>query len=261
MSNSESDVVLCEEQEGVAVVTLNRPQALNAFNDAMRNALLETLRRLAEVAWVRAIVLTGAGRGFNAGADLREFTADASQVDRQLAGQYHPGVRAIIDCPKPVIAAVEGFVSGIGAAYVLASDLVVMSEAAFMHLPFQTIALIPDGGLCWQLARAVGHQRAFEMAVDSQRWSAERCRELGLVNRVVPAGTALAEARSWAARLAAGSAPAIAALKRSLRAAAAQSLDESLALETQLQRSCVLNPDFGEGLRAFFEKRPPQFRR
>jgi 2-(1,2-epoxy-1,2-dihydrophenyl)acetyl-CoA isomerase len=253
--------VLCEIGAGVAVVTLNRPQAVNALNESLRVGLRDTLQRLSAAPEVRAIVLTGAGRGFSAGADLREFTEDASQVDRQLAGQYHPTVRAIIDAPKPVIAAVEGFVSGIAGAYVLAADLVVMSEAAFLHLPFHTIALIPDGGLCWFVARALGHQRAFEMAVDCQRLPAARCLELGLVNRVVPAGSALGAAREWAARLATGPAMATAALKRMLRAAPLASLDQSLEMEVRLQRECIGQPDFLEGVRAFLEKRPPRFGR
>jgi 2-(1,2-epoxy-1,2-dihydrophenyl)acetyl-CoA isomerase len=259
VTSSDGDGVLCEVHDGVAVVTLNRPQAVNALNEPLRVGLRDTLQQLAVAPEVRAIVLTGAGRGFSAGADLREFTVDASQVDRQLAGQYHPAVRTIMDSPKPVIAAVEGFVSGIAGAFVLAADLVVMSEEAFLHLPFQTIALIPDGGLCWFVARALGHQRAFEMAVESQRWSAARCLELGLVNRAVPAGTALTAAREWAARLAAGPAMATAALKRALRAAPTRTLDESLALEVQLQRECIHHPDFAEGVRAFLEKRPPRF--
>lgn len=258
-TGDEGEGVLCEVQDGVAVVTLNRPQAINALNEPLRVGLRDTLQRAMAAPEVRAIVLTGAGRGFSAGADLREFKADAGQVDQHLSGQYHPAVRSIMDGPKPVIAAVEGFVSGIAGAFVLASDLVVMSEQAFLHLPFHTIALIPDGGLCWFAARALGHQRAFEMAAETQRWSAARCLELGLVNRVVPAGTALAAAREWAARLAAGPAAATAALKRALRAAATGTLEQSLELEVRLQHECIRHPDFVEGVRAFLEKRPPRF--
>ncbi len=254
--------VVCEIGDGVAVVTLNRPQAVNALNEPLRIALRDTMRRLAADAGVRAIVLGGAGRGFSAGADLKEFgSAAAEQVDTQLADQYHATVRAIIDAPQPVIAAVEGFASGVAGALVLACDLVVMSEAAYLHLPFHTIALIPDGGLCWFAARALGHARAFEMAVESQRMPAARCLELGLVNRLVPAGGALATAREWAARLARGPATANTALKRMLRAAPTRTLDESLQMEVQLQRECASHPDFAEGVRAFLEKRPPRFGR
>lgn len=252
--------VLCEVADGVATVTLNRPQAVNALNESLRVGLRDTLRRVVATREVRAIVLTGAGRGFSAGADLKEFSgAAAEQVDRQLADQYHATVRALMDAPQPVIAAVEGFVSGVAGAFVLASDLVVMSEAAYLHLPFHTIALIPDGGLCWFTARALGHARAFEMAVESQRMPAARCLELGLVNRLVPAGAALAAAREWAAYLARGPATANAALKRMLRAAPTRTLDESLQMELQLQRECASHPDFAEGVRAFLDKRPPRF--
>jgi 2-(1,2-epoxy-1,2-dihydrophenyl)acetyl-CoA isomerase len=252
--------VLCEVADGVATVTLNRPQAVNALNESLRVGLRDALRRVVATRDVRAIVLTGAGRGFSAGADLKEFSgAAAEQVDRQLADQYHATVRALMEAPQPVIAAVEGFVSGVAGAFVLASDLVVMSEAAYLHLPFHTIALIPDGGLCWFTARALGHARAFEMAVESQRMPAARCLELGLVNRLVPAGGALAAAREWAARLARGPATANAALKRMLRAAPTRTLDESLKMELQLQRECASHPDFAEGVRAFLDKRPPRF--
>jgi 2-(1,2-epoxy-1,2-dihydrophenyl)acetyl-CoA isomerase len=157
-----SDGVLCEVRDGVAVVTLNRPQAVNALNEPLRVGLRYTLQRVSAAPEVRAIVLTGAGRGFSAGADLKEFTVDASQVDRQLAGQYHPAVRTIMGSPKPVIAAVEGFVSGIAGAFVLAADLVVMSEGRSCTA-VQTIAH-PDGGLCFVARRWA--QRAFEMAIE-----------------------------------------------------------------------------------------------
>jgi 2-(1,2-epoxy-1,2-dihydrophenyl)acetyl-CoA isomerase len=252
-----SDILYAEEGP-VALITLNRPDSLNAFNQAARLALIEALRRAAESGAVRAVVLSGAGKGFSAGADLTE-PLPPDGVATVLEKEYSPGILAIEQLPKPVIAALHGFAAGIGMSYVLACDLVVMGEKSFMQIPFAKIGLVPDGGLCWQLARRLGHRLAFELAMEGERLAAARCRELALVNRVVADEKVLEEAKAWALGLA-GKAPiAMAATKRALRAAGAGTLEEIMTLEARLQQHCVTSTDFKEGVTAFFEKRAARF--
>ena len=256
---SEAAVVVYETEGAIARVTLNRPTALNAFDAQLRSQLTAALERAAVDGAVRAVVLTGAGRAFSSGADLKAGMQSGADTRRQLLEEYAPSVNAIATMPKPVIAAVEGFVAGVGCAHVLASDLVVMAEDAFFLLPFSNIALIPDGGLTWLLERRLGHRIAFELAADAQRVSATRCRELGLVNRVVPKGTALGSASEWANRLAAGPPLALAHTKRLLRQCPALDLPGAQRYEADAQSECIDSKDFREGVDAFFAKRPPQF--
>ncbi len=255
-------VVLYEQRGAVALLTLNRPEVLNSFNQELRLQLAAALTRAAAAPGIGAVVLGAAGRAFSAGADLKAM--DPSQINgeevrRQLEEEYGAGIKAIMDMSKPVIAAVEGLVAGIGCAYMLASDLVVMADDAYFTLPFHNIGLIPDGGINWLLERQLGARRAFELAVDCERVPAARCRELGLVNRVVPKGTALEAALQWAARLAARAPLAIVHTKRLLRQAATVSYAQALPAEAAAQQQCADSRDFREGVAAFLEKREPRF--
>jgi 2-(1,2-epoxy-1,2-dihydrophenyl)acetyl-CoA isomerase len=256
---SDDPVVMYEVEGAIARITLNRPDALNAFDASLRSQLTAAFERAAADQAVRAIVLTGAGRAFSSGADLKAGMKDGAEIQRQLLEEYAPSVNAIVGISKPVIAAVEGFVAGVGCAHVLASDLVVMAEDAFLLLPFSSIALIPDGGLTWLLERRLGHRIAFELAADAQRVSASRCRELGLVNRVVPKGMAGATADEWAQRLASGAPLALAHTKRLLRESATLDLRQAQRREAEAQSQCIDSEDFREGVRAFFAKRTPEF--
>ncbi|MBS0388118.1 MAG: enoyl-CoA hydratase/isomerase family protein [Proteobacteria bacterium] len=253
----------CYEQRGaVALITLNRPEALNSFDAALRLQLAAALQRAAADAAVRALVLTGAGRAFSAGADLKAMgagKADGDEVSRQLNDEYGTGIRAIIDMPKPVIAAVEGLVAGIGCAFVLASDLVVMAEDSYFTLPFHNIGLVPDGGINWLLERQLGARRAYEFSVDCTRVAAARCLELGLANRVVAKGAAVETALQWAERLAQRAPLALQHSKRLLREAGRVSFDESYRSEVGAQSQCINSGDFREGVAAFLAKREPRF--
>ncbi|MDE2221166.1 MAG: enoyl-CoA hydratase/isomerase family protein [Gammaproteobacteria bacterium] len=261
MSEAQAPVVL-ERRGAVALLTLNRPEALNAFDGALRTQLAAVLQRVAVDPEVRAVVLTGAGRAFSAGADLKAMgagKADGGEVRRQLDQEYGAGVRAIIGMDKPVIAAVEGLVAGIGCAFVLASDLVVMADDAYFTLPFHNIALVPDGGINWLLERQVGARRAFEFAVDCTRLAAGRCQELGLANRVVAKGTAVDTALQWAARLAQRAPLALMHSKRLLRAAGGVGFADSFQAEIEAQAQCIDSADFREGVAAFLARREPRF--
>jgi 2-(1,2-epoxy-1,2-dihydrophenyl)acetyl-CoA isomerase len=251
-----------EQRDAVLSITLNRPEALNAFNETLRVQLGQALERAAADPQLRAVVLAGAGRAFSAGADLKAMHATqnlGAEVRRQLEDEYGPAIKAIVAMDKPVIAAVEGLVAGIGCAYVLASDLVVMADDAYFTLPFHNIGLVPDGGINWLLERQIGARRAFELAVDCTRVGAARCQELGLVNRVVPKGTAAEAALQWAARLVQRAPLAIKHSKRLLRLAATASFAQSLGNEIEAQSQCIESDDFREGVAAFLEKREPRF--
>lgn len=256
------NVVLYEQRNAVALITLNRPEVLNSFNQALRLESASALRRAGADPAVSAVVLTAAGRAFSAGADLKAMDPrqiDGEEVRRQLEEEYGAGLKAIIDMDKPVIAAVEGLVAGIGCAYVLASDLVVMAEDAYFTLPFHNIGLIPDGGINWLLERQLGARRAFELAVECERIPAARCHELGLVNRVTQRGAAAESALQWASRIAARAPLAIRHTKKLLRQAAGVDYVQSVRAEAIAQMQCANSEDFREGVAAFLEKRPPRF--
>ena len=255
-------VVLYEQRAAVALVTLNRPEVLNSFNQALRLESAAALARAAAEPTVAAVVLTAAGRAFSAGADLKAMDprqVTGAEVRRQLEEEYGAGLKAIMDMRKPVIAAVEGLVAGIGCAYMLACDLVVMAEDAYFTLPFHNIGLIPDGGITWLLERQIGARRAFELAADCGRVPAARCLELGLVNRVVPKREATQAALQWANRLAARAPLALEHTKKLLRHAAATDYAQSLRAEAMAQMQCADSQDFREGVAAFLEKREPRF--
>lgn len=251
--------VLYEERGRVAVVSLNRPDALNAFTHEMRVGLIEAFNRVAAAEHIRAVVLTGAGRGFSAGADLKALPPQGVEVAAMLEKEFGPGLLAIAALPKPVIAAVNGFASGIGAAYVLASDIVMLGEKAFLQLPFAKIGLVPDGGLTWLFAQRVGPRLTFELALSGDRIPAARCVELGLANRAVPDAELLSEALALAEKLTDAAPLSVAGTKRLLRQAPSLDFAGAILAEAAIQKDCIDSQDFRDGVKAFFDKRPPKF--
>lgn len=255
-----AEAVLYEVRDNVATVTMNRPDALNAFDDHLRTGLLGALKRAEADAAVRAVVLTGAGRAFSAGADLRSMGEPAgSEVGRMLREEYNPAILTISTMPKPVVAAVRGFATGIGLGYALACDVVVMGRNAFFQVPFARIGLVPDGGVTWQLAQALGPRLTFELALSGERMTAERCLQLGLANRLVEDEQVIANATTWAGELALAAPLALAAFKRTLRGAVTNDLATTLSEEAKTQIGCVDSKDFREGVSAFFDKRAARF--
>jgi 2-(1,2-epoxy-1,2-dihydrophenyl)acetyl-CoA isomerase len=246
---------------GVATVTLDRPDALNALTVPLKEALIATFRELAGSATVRTVILTGEGRAFCAGQDLRErLDPGAVPLDAELRERYNPLIRAILDSPKPVVAAVNGVAAGAGASIAFACDLRIAADSARFVLAFGQVGLIPDSGATWTLQRLVGLSKAIEFSLLPDPLSAADAERLGLVVRVVPAADLAAEARALANRLAALSPGAVARTKRAIAAAAESTLEEALALEATLQGEAGAHPDHAEGIAAFVAKRAPQFR-
>ena len=255
-----SEVLLMERRDRVAIVTLNRPDVLNGFNTELRLALRAAIDEVEKDAHVRAVVLTGAGRGFSSGADLKtEAMTSGAQVERMINEEFGAALRAIARMPKPVIAAVNGFATGIGGSFALACDLVVMGEGAFFQVPFQKIGLVPDGGLTWLLAERLGHRRAFELAVTGERIAASRCLEWGLCNRVVPDEQVVTAAVGWATELCDAAPIALGYMKQLLRSAPGMGFEQTIRAEAHLQAPCIDSHDFREGVDAFREKRAARF--
>ncbi len=243
----------------VALVVLNRPDAMNAFNADLRAELAEALQRAGSDPAVRAVVLAGNGRVFSAGADLKAGFPDGNQVRKQLREEYRPGLVAIADMEKPVISAIHGSAAGIGLSFALAADLSVMGEGAFLLSPFSNIGLIPDGGATWLLPRALGYGRAFQVAVENERVSAQVCLETGLVNRVVADDRVRDEALEWAHSLSERAPRALGLTKKAMRRAASLDFADSIDFEAELQSECIDSEDCKEGVSAFLEKRKPKF--
>jgi 2-(1,2-epoxy-1,2-dihydrophenyl)acetyl-CoA isomerase len=251
---------LYEQRGAVALISLNRPDNLNSFNNALRIELKKAVARAAADDAIRAVVLTGAGRGFSAGADLAagEMPTPAGVVV-QLEQEYGPAVLDLAQMPKVTIAAVNGFAAGIGVGFALACDLVLMGESAFLQVPFNRIGLVPDGGVCWQLVDRVGHRRALEISLEAERLTAARCVELGLANRAVPDAQVLAAALEWAERIAQAAPIAVRQTKHVMRKAATSTLAQTISDEAQAQSHCIGSDDFKEGVVAFLQKRPAKF--
>ncbi|MEY2512680.1 MAG: 2-(1,2-epoxy,2-dihydrophenyl)acetyl-CoA isomerase [bacterium] len=243
---------------GVATVTLDRPEALNAQTRASRRALVRDLRTLSGDAAVRCVVLTGEGRAFCAGQDLREKGALAN-VDETIRESYVPIIEALVEMPKPVIAAVNGAAAGAGLSFALACDIRYLAEDAVLMMAFSNIALVPDSGGSWLLPRIVGYARAFELAATGRRVRSEEALALGLAQRVLPRDELLPAVHELAATLAARPTLALAWTKRLLRAAEDSPLADVMELEAQLQAAAVETSDHAEGVAAFLAKREPRF--
>jgi 2-(1,2-epoxy-1,2-dihydrophenyl)acetyl-CoA isomerase len=258
-----SDTVLLDTAEGVATVTLNRPQALNSFTSELKDALVETVTRVAEDDTIRAVVLTGAGRAFSAGQDLREHAEMLTTGDRSplstVREQYNPLVLKLATMPKPVVAAVNGMAAGAGASLTFAADFRIAADGAKFLLAFANVGLALDSGASWTLPRLIGHARATAMALLAEPVTATHALEMGLVNAVVPDDTVLAAAQELAAKLAAGPTRAYAAIKQQLHFAANATLFDALDKEGDLQNELGATEDHRNATAAFVRKERPVF--
>jgi 2-(1,2-epoxy-1,2-dihydrophenyl)acetyl-CoA isomerase len=243
----------------VLTITLNRPDVLNALNRAVHDGIHQALQQAADDPVVRAVVITGAGRGFCVGQDLQEFRGGAGDVADNLRRNYHRNVLAIRALEKPVIAAVNGAAAGAGLSLALACDVRIASDAASFVPAFINIGLVPDSGGTWLLRRLLGTGRAFEWLTTGRRLSPEEARQWGLVSEVVQDDELPARAQEVAELYAAMPTRAVWETKRLLDSAETSTFEEQLELEARTQSTMTRTPDFYEGTTAFLEKRPPAF--
>ncbi len=257
------ETLIWEQSGGAGRLTLNRPGSLNAWTDALGRELKHVIEHEAADPSVRAVLVTGAGRGFSSGADLKSELDPAGDgmpdLGRELRGVYHPAIAGILRLPKPVVAAVNGPAVGLGASLALACDLVLAAQSAYFGLAFVNIGLMPDGGSTALVPAAVGKARAFQMALLGERVPAEQALAWGLVNSVLPDGELMTEARALVERLAAGPTRSYAGSKRALNNYIYGDLDAQLELEAELQHGLARTRDFIEGAGAFRAKRVPTF--
>jgi 2-(1,2-epoxy-1,2-dihydrophenyl)acetyl-CoA isomerase len=253
------ETLLVESRDGVRVITLNRAEVLNAISAQLGTELLDALREAERGADVRCVLLTGAGRGFCAGADLREQAPGQTSVGDLLRTRYNGIVLRMRTMEKPVVAAVNGVAAGAGCNLALAADVRLASDRASFIEAFSRVGLIPDSGGTWLLPRLVGTGRALEMMFFAEPLDGAAAERLGLVNRVVPHDDLMPRALEWAARLAAGPTRAYGLTKRGVNQAISSTLADSLEYEAQLQEIASRTEDHREGVAAFLAKRQPAY--
>ncbi|MCO5105935.1 MAG: enoyl-CoA hydratase-related protein [Burkholderiaceae bacterium] len=253
--------VLYESGEGIATITLNRPDVLNALDDALIRGLRDAVDRAGRDAGVRAVLLTGAGRGFSSGADLASVPPSPSlDLGAMLRERYHPVILGLRTMPKPVVCAVNGPAAGAGMSIALAGDIVLAARSAYFVQAFSKIGLVPDAGSTWFLPRYVGDVRARAMALLAERIDAPTAERFGMVWQVFDDDELMPQARQLAARLAGQPTRALALIKKALNDSFGRDLPAQLELEATLQTEAGRTEDFAEGVAAFLQRRPPVFR-
>jgi 2-(1,2-epoxy-1,2-dihydrophenyl)acetyl-CoA isomerase len=260
---SSQAVLLDRFENGVLTLTLNRPERLNALNGALIEALSDGIKRAGTDPECRAVLITGAGRGFCAGADLanRAFAPGDARPDlgEALEKGLNPIIRGIRNLPKPVVCAVNGPAAGAGANIALACDIVLAAKSAQFLQAFARIGLIPDAGGTFVLPRLIGDARARALMMLAEPIAAEQAQAIGMIYRAVDDEDLMGESHTVAERLAAASTHALGLMKRALAASPTNSLDDQLDLERDLQREAGASDDYMEGVRAFLDKRPANF--
>ncbi len=261
---TEENTLLFEKKDGFAIITMNRPDRLNAFNDELTFKLQDALKEAEKDAAVRAVVITGAGRGFCSGQDLqnRDFsdnTAARPSLGDSIRRRYNPIVLKLRRMEKPVIAAVNGVAAGAGASLAFACDFRIVSETASFVQSFTKVGLVPDSGATFILPRLIGLTKAFEMMILAEKITAAQALDLSLVNKVVAPDQLMPEALELAAKLAKGPTKAFGLTKRAVNKAIFPDLEELLDYEAYLQEIAGRSDDFQEGVKAFIEKRQPAY--
>jgi 2-(1,2-epoxy-1,2-dihydrophenyl)acetyl-CoA isomerase len=255
--------ILFDVEMGAARLTLNRPDRLNSFTVEMHDEVAEALTRVEADETIRALLITGAGRGFCAGQDLADRTvapgAEGVDLGESLENRYNPLVRRLVELPKPVVCAVNGVAAGAGANIAFAADIVLAAKSAKFLQSFSNLGLVPDSGGTWILPRLIGHARALGLALTGEPITAEKAESWGLIWRTVDDGELMGEAGNLLERLASGPTRGYAAIKLAMRNSWLAGFNEQLDLERDLQRELGRSSDFREGVAAFTDKRKPNF--
>ena len=252
------EVLLVEKDGAIATVTFNRPDRLNAFNDALKSAMRKTVGQLNDDDNLRIVILKGLGRGFSAGADISDELADP--VSFHLDVDYKPFLTGIEKSDKIWIGQIHGAAAGVGAAVAMNCDLVVMAQDAYVYMAFAAIGLVPDGGNTQLLLKHMGYHRALQAVLEGRKMPASECLEYGIANKVVAADELDQATRQWADQLI-GTAPlAMAGCKRLLRSVGGMSFGDAITQEGLEQTPLLKSADFEEGVKAFMEKRKPVWR-
>lgn len=246
-------------QEKVSTIKLNRPDLLNAVNEQLVWDLQKATEQVMNDEKVKVVILTGAGRGFSAGADLSERKASWEGSKDALIRGYKPSFENIITMPKPVIASVSGPAAGIGAALAMSCDLRVMSEDSYLLSVFSNIALVPDGGLSWFLPKFMGYAKAYEYAVEAKKISASDCLKYGIANKLVPTDKIEETTLVWANKLSKRSSQSLNHTKRLMRESLAVGYWDTFNNEAEIQNELTVSPQNREAVKAFLEKREPNF--
>ena len=257
-----AETILVKEHENWFEITLNRPDRLNSFNDEMHLSLRTAIEQAINKG-ARAILLTGAGRGFCAGQDLGDRDPvkmeSAPDLSKTLQDFYNPLVRLVRGIDIPIICAVNGVAAGAGANIALACDIILAAKSAKFIQSFAKVGLVPDAGGTWNLTRLLGEARAKALAMTAEPISAEKAEDWGLIFKSVSDDELMNEARALATKLAVGSMTGLSNTKKLIQAASTNTLDEQLDLEAHTQKVCGESPDYAEGVSAFLEKRTPNF--
>ncbi len=248
------------ENEGVATITFNRPEVSNSINKQLQIDLLEAIEKSCADSSVRVVVLTGAGKNFCAGFDLNEsFTNPDDTATYLLDNYFKPVINAIYNAEKPFICAINGSAAGVSSALAMTCDLITMADDAYIYQAFSTLSLIPDGGACWHLVQQLGYRRAYEMVIEAEKMPAQKCLELGLINRVLPAEQLVARTEEWALEIAKKAPLTLRYTKQAMHQALLTDLISTVDIEGKIQDEVMQSRDVKEGITAFFERRDPVF--
>lgn len=251
---SEFQTINYSLKNNIATIALNRPEQLNAFNTQLRVDFLAAVEKAEADTNVRLVIITGVGRGFSAGADVPDGLGVHDTIEEQILIEYQPIFERINDSSKIYIAAVNGVAAGIGAGYAMACDLCVMAEDSMLFFAFAGIALVTDGGVSYQLVKQLGYRKAMEFVLESRKLSASECLELGLTNKVAPAGEVLAVAQTWAEKLSHGAPLAVKYNKQLLKEACEADLATMIRSEAAIQNITITSKDHGRAAKAFMTK-------